>query len=57
MSGGAEFLGVGVWIFEFLVCQMLPLISCLLIPIFLFKIYRALRNTMDRFTDEIYGGQ
>lgn len=45
-----DFLSTSVWIWEFLVLQLLPLISVLLASIFILKIIDEAPETVGRYT-------
>ena len=49
-----DFLGISVWIFDFLVLKMLPLISILLLLYFVYKITDALPDTFGRFWGKVW---
>jgi len=45
-----DFLGTSVWIWEFLILQLLPLVSAVLAGIFMLKIMDEAPETVGRFT-------
>lgn len=47
-------MGISVWIFDFLVLKMLPLISVLIMLYFVYKITDVLPDTFGRFWDSVW---
>ena len=47
-----DFLGISGWIFEFLVLQMLPLFSIVLLIIGIIKVIQYLPDTITRYAKD-----
>ena len=47
-----DFIGISVWIFDFLVLQMLPLFSVILLLIGIVKVIQYLPDTFKRFAED-----
>ena len=47
-----DFIGISVWIFDFLVLQMLPLFSVILLLIGIVKVVQYLPDTFKRFAED-----
>lgn len=50
-----DFLGVSTWVFEFLVMQMLPLVSMILLAVGIFKTIFIIPETVTKFTKRMGG--
>ena len=49
-----DFLGTAIWIFEFLVMGLLPVVAIGLVAIYIYRIIKAIGNTTEKFIDESF---
>lgn len=47
-----DFMGISVWVFEFLVLQMLPLFSIILLLVGIVKVIQYLPDTLTKYAKE-----
>jgi hypothetical protein len=52
-----DFIGMAVWLFDFLVLGMLPLTLVILVAVFSYKILKAARETTGAFLEEQFKGK
>ena len=49
-----DFLTTAVWIFEFLVMGLLPVVAIALVAIYIYRIIKAVGNSTEKFIDESF---
>jgi|WetSurMetagenome_2_1015567.scaffolds.fasta_scaffold1300691_1 hypothetical protein len=50
----SDFLDTALWIFDFLVLQLLPVIAVSLIAIFIYKIFKAIGDNTEKFIEDSF---